>query len=353
MTTERFPIEKLVLSPEVQTRVRLNNDAVEEYAEAYRTQSESKVRLKGELPLVCVWKVGKTPYVVDGFHRVAGATMANLKSLGCEVVGTGTLEEARWKALEYNHKHGAKRTNEDKRRVAAIAVELHPEWSDAKLAEYCGVSDKTIASVRPKTSQLNRSGSSEPEDLSAGNDSCENYPTPADDRDDKDDGSDIDWGDESYDFAAAEPSKFSQEADLKIIAPERKPKERRQGKDGKMYPVKDGKSKATKAFKADRVLYDAGLSIRRAKAELVAIHKECLASQNPEFSHAISCLNHTINMLEKEAFLIMDKERVPCPICSGRVDEMPKCNDCASRRWVTRSREKELRGNIKKVRLGA
>lgn len=158
--TQKFPIREIVLNQRCQARVEPHPDIVDEYAAAYR--------LKAKMPPVDVFIVDGAPHLIDGWHRISGAIKAEATWITCEIVGTGTLEEAVWKALAANQTHGIRRTNEDKRRAVRLALEspIGNEQSARVLAEHIGVSHELVLKVRGEWEAERRAQLSTP-------DSCE------------------------------------------------------------------------------------------------------------------------------------------------------------------------------------
>ena len=140
--TQKFPIREIVLNQRCQARVEPHPDIVDEYAAAYRS--------KAKMPPVDVFIVDGAPHLIDGWHRISGAIKAEATWITCEIVGTGTLEEAVWKALAANQTHGIRRTNEDKRRAVRLALEspIGNEQSARVLAEHIGVSVDLVLRIR-------------------------------------------------------------------------------------------------------------------------------------------------------------------------------------------------------------
>ncbi len=140
--TQKFPIREIVLNQRCQARVEPHPDIVDEYAAAYRS--------KAKMPPVDVFIVDGAPHLIDGWHRISGAIKAEATWITCEIVGTGTLEEAVWKALAANQTHGIRRTNEDKRRAVRLALEspIGNEQSARVLAEHVGVSVDFVSRLR-------------------------------------------------------------------------------------------------------------------------------------------------------------------------------------------------------------
>ncbi|WP_051954138.1 ParB/RepB/Spo0J family partition protein [Xenophilus azovorans] len=124
-----------------QARVAMNAQAVAEYRDAFRAGVD--------LPPVIVFYDDAAHWLADGFHRYHGAKAAGMKSISANIM-PGSRRDAVLYSLKANATHGLRRTNADKRK--AIETMLgDPEWSqwsDSRIAGACGVSDKTVASVR-------------------------------------------------------------------------------------------------------------------------------------------------------------------------------------------------------------
>lgn len=142
--TQKFPIREIATDRRCQARKEEDPAIVDEYAEAYRA--------KAKFPPIEVFIVDGAPQLVDGWHRLAAMLKAGLAWATCEVVGTGTIDEAIWRALGANQMHGIRRTNEDKRRAVRLALEspIGNEQSARVLAEHIGVSVDLVLSVRGK-----------------------------------------------------------------------------------------------------------------------------------------------------------------------------------------------------------
>lgn len=89
-------------------------------------------------------------YVVDGFHTVRAYALAGRKTVPCRVQ-VGTMQDAMLAAAAANQEHlGLPRSNRDKQRAAELALRAGPGRSDRRIAEYIGVSDKTVAEARAR-----------------------------------------------------------------------------------------------------------------------------------------------------------------------------------------------------------
>lgn len=141
MTITMIKISDLILSEEVQSRVSLDENVINEYAEAMKNGDE--------FPPIDVYKDGDDNYVADGFHRVKGAIKAGLTEFKAKIK-EGTIRDAILHSVSANSTHGLRRTNLDKRNAVEKLL-VDPEWqlwSDRKIADKCAVSPSTVAKVR-------------------------------------------------------------------------------------------------------------------------------------------------------------------------------------------------------------
>lgn len=128
-----------------QTRAALNEDAVADYAAAYKAR---KI-----LPPLVVFHDGSTYWLADGFHRfMAMRQLGASKPVRCDVRQGGRRDAIQF-GFTANVPHGLRRTNEDKRHAVKMAL-ADPEWGDwthAAIADLCGVDEKTVARVRAES----------------------------------------------------------------------------------------------------------------------------------------------------------------------------------------------------------
>lgn len=142
VTTRPLRIEQIRIDGDTQARVAINDDVVAEYAEALQADVA-----RANWPPVITYFDATDYWLSDGFHRVLAARAAGLPSLLAEI-NPGTREDARWAAIGANKTHGLRRSNADKRRAVELALAMHPEFSDRAIAEHCGVSERTVWTVR-------------------------------------------------------------------------------------------------------------------------------------------------------------------------------------------------------------
>lgn len=157
--TEQAPFEmrlesvrlKHILSPEeTQSRTKMDDDVVQEYA--------ADMNAGATFPPITLCKIVEGPstmqgkyVVVDGFHRVAAATLNKAKTLNAHVFD-GKLTDAVHIATGANVDHGLRRTNEDKRRSVIMAIQLdkmlQQARSDRQIADHVSVHHSTVSEIR-------------------------------------------------------------------------------------------------------------------------------------------------------------------------------------------------------------
>jgi transposase-like protein len=135
----KLPLRKIRLDGGTQTRARINDDIIEEYAQDMRDGAQ--------FPPLVVFHDGKHHWLGDGFHRYGAALHLKLDSIECEV-RQGTLADAQWYSFSVNQAHGLRRTNEDKARAVKAALRHSPQRSNLEIARHVGVSDETARKYR-------------------------------------------------------------------------------------------------------------------------------------------------------------------------------------------------------------
>ena len=141
MNTNRMTVAvaDIRLDPDLQPRVIMTAAAIDDYTEAMEAGAE--------FPACLVVDDGTAIWCVDGFHRIKAAMALNRPNIECDVI-YGTREEAMWWAAGANQRHGVRRTNADKRRAVALALNAAPDASLREIAEHCGVSHQNVANFK-------------------------------------------------------------------------------------------------------------------------------------------------------------------------------------------------------------
>jgi hypothetical protein len=105
----------------IQSRVGLNHEVVQEYAEA--------IGRGDRLPPPRVYQSGPDdPFILaDGFHRLASHILVKPDKPIKVELARGTVLDALWHSLGANTTHGLLRTNADKRNAIRLAL-LHANY---------------------------------------------------------------------------------------------------------------------------------------------------------------------------------------------------------------------------------
>ncbi len=90
--------------------------------------------------------------LIDGYHRVRAARLLQLAEVSA-VLFDGDLADAYLESVRLNIAHGKPLTLRERERAAAEIAKRHPDWSDRRIAELCGVSPKTVARSRTASSE--------------------------------------------------------------------------------------------------------------------------------------------------------------------------------------------------------
>lgn len=128
-------LEHITRDPQLQMRVTINVDHVEELRSVLETD--------GELPTNClpvVFSSDGRNWLADGNHTFEAHKAAGLKKMKC-LVKPGGFREAWVYSLSANGSHGLKRTQADKRKAVTAALK-DPEMSkrsDSEIARLCGL----------------------------------------------------------------------------------------------------------------------------------------------------------------------------------------------------------------------
>lgn len=102
------------------------------------------------LPPIVVHRESMT--VIDGYHRVRAARLLQLAAVSA-VLFDGDEADAYLESVRLNIAHGKPLTLRERERAATQIAESHPDWSDRRIAQLCGVSPKTVARSRKASSE--------------------------------------------------------------------------------------------------------------------------------------------------------------------------------------------------------
>jgi len=134
----RIPVASIRTDGGTQVRVRIDGDAINDYAGV----------LDSLPPITVVWD-GEHYWLADGFHRVAAHRQVGSLEIDALVV-EGTQRDAILIACGANMEHGVRRTNRDKRNAVRMLLDdvEWSTWSSREIARACGVTDPFVAQLR-------------------------------------------------------------------------------------------------------------------------------------------------------------------------------------------------------------
>jgi hypothetical protein len=135
----RLRLEQIRTDAGTQSRAAINDEAVADYAEGMIAGHR--------FPPIVVFHHKGDYILADGFHRLRARRLARFETIEAEV-HQGTRLDAVKFSLSANHRHGLRRTNEDKRHAVEIALHEFPAWSDRAVANLCGVTHPSVGAVR-------------------------------------------------------------------------------------------------------------------------------------------------------------------------------------------------------------
>jgi ParB-like chromosome segregation protein Spo0J len=102
-----------------------------------------------DLPPIVVHRA--TMRVIDGMHRVRAAILSGAAYIEA-LLFEGAEDEAFLLAVRLNVTHGLPLSRADRVAAAVRIIHSSPQWSDRAIARAAGLSDKTVASIRRRTS---------------------------------------------------------------------------------------------------------------------------------------------------------------------------------------------------------
>jgi hypothetical protein len=138
MSLIEIEIGDITLDSDVQARMALSQETVEEYADVVDA-----------LPEIAVFHDGTTYWLADGWHRVEAHKLAGRKVIQSRV-HEGGKREATLFAISANTMHGLRPTRADKRRAVEMLL-ADPEWSswsNRAIAKKAGVSEGMVRIMR-------------------------------------------------------------------------------------------------------------------------------------------------------------------------------------------------------------
>ena len=135
--TTRVPVTDLVLS----NWLRVKGEDIKHV--------RALAEVEDELPPIVVHRA--TMQVIDGMHRVRAAILSGVAYIEA-LLFEGAEDEAFLLAVRLNVTHGLPLSRADRVAAAVRIIHSSPQWSDRAIARAAGLSDKTVASIRRRTS---------------------------------------------------------------------------------------------------------------------------------------------------------------------------------------------------------
>jgi ParB-like chromosome segregation protein Spo0J len=135
--TMRVPVTDLVLS----NWLRVKGEDIKHV--------RALAEVEDELPPIVVHRA--TMQVIDGMHRVRAAILSGVAHIEA-LLFEGAEDEAFLLAVRLNVTHGLPLSRADRVAAAVRIIHSSPQWSDRAIARAAGLSDKTVASIRRRTS---------------------------------------------------------------------------------------------------------------------------------------------------------------------------------------------------------
>jgi len=143
----KLALSEITADQRAQPRATMDVDVVGEYGE--------DMKRGDRFPPVVVFFDGAKHWLADGFHRYYGAVAAERDKLECDI-RQGGLREAILFSCGANGAHGARRTNDDKRRAVSRLLQDDEwgKWSDEEIARRAAVSDTFVGKIRKEIRRL-------------------------------------------------------------------------------------------------------------------------------------------------------------------------------------------------------
>lgn len=134
-------LSDIKLDTELQSRVSISDEAVDDYSEALREGAK--------FPPVTVFHDGSSYFLADGWHRYYAHKKAGLAIIEATVIN-GTFRDAKRYSFGANDTNGLRKTNADKRKaVMSMLDDMEwADWNDSAIAKECKVSSMTVGRIR-------------------------------------------------------------------------------------------------------------------------------------------------------------------------------------------------------------
>lgn len=144
LKTHTVNIESILMDTSIQCRASIDMGVVNDYAD--------RISEGDKFPPVVLFGDAGRCWIGDGWHRIVAYRQLDFIEVETDLRRGGRADALKH-ALGANAIHGHRRDRADMRRCIEIALQEFPRLSNNAVAELCGVSDHTVASVRGPASQ--------------------------------------------------------------------------------------------------------------------------------------------------------------------------------------------------------
>ena len=135
---KKLKLDQIIIDAGTQTRAKLNEDTIEDYAEA---MTEG-----GKFPLIAVFTDGANYILADGFHRYMAAKKNGWVDIEVDL-HKGTRIDALWYSLGANKANGQRMNHDDKRNSIMLALRDFPKKTQGEIAQHVGCSREWVNKV--------------------------------------------------------------------------------------------------------------------------------------------------------------------------------------------------------------
>lgn len=146
----RLSLDKIRTDGGTQTRVKIDEETVGEYAEDLLDFQRDPETFGPEFPPITVFEDEAGEFwLADGFHRVAAYRRAGQKDIPA-YVHKGSRQDAVLHSCGANSRHGLRRNHEDKRNVVRVLL-ANPEWAawnDSEIARATKIPRTTVQNIK-------------------------------------------------------------------------------------------------------------------------------------------------------------------------------------------------------------
>lgn len=142
MLTKPLPFDLIRIDAGTQSRLAINEDTVEDYAEIIRAAKQGE----WPFPPLDVFHDGSDYFMSSGFHRLLGAQRAGRASAPCHI-HKGTAQDAKIFGMTANDSNGLRMSRADKRSCVEWLLDNGGKMPQREIAEKAGVSERLVRTI--------------------------------------------------------------------------------------------------------------------------------------------------------------------------------------------------------------